>query len=327
MLRIGILSFAHIHAESYASCLKALDDVDLVGIADEDETRGKGAAKKFVTRYFKDYGSLLKEGLDGALICSENSRHKEIALAAASAKANILCEKPIATTVEDSQEMIGASEREGVRLQIAFPCRFHPAVIRAKDIIGNGELGKVLAVSGTNRGVMPGGWFTDRKLAGGGAVIDHTVHVVDLIRWMIGTEIKSVYAETDTKFHKLDVDDCGIISMDFDNGGFATLDASWSRPVKAFPTWGDVTMEITGTRGLLSLDVFSQNIDLYSNDKIKAEWVNWGSNMDVRLIRDWIDSIKEDRPPSVTGLDGLRALEVALAAYSSADKGEPVLIR
>ncbi len=326
-MRIGILSFAHMHAESYAACLRAIDDVDLVGIADEDEARGRSAAERYGTRYFRDYRDLLGEGLDGALICSENSRHKEMALAAAGAKAHILCEKPIATSIEDSKEMIEAAEREGVKLQIAFPCRFHPAVMRAREIIGDGALGKVLAVNGTNRGVMPGGWFTDRELAGGGAIIDHTVHVVDLIRWMLGTEVRSVYAEIDTRFHRLDVDDCGIISMELDNGGFATLDASWSRPVNAFPTWGDVTMEITGTRGLLSLDVFAQNIDLYNNDRVRAEWVNWGDNMDMGLVRDWVDSMRENKPPSVSGLDGLRALEVALAAYRSAESGEPVLLR
>jgi predicted dehydrogenase len=237
---------------------------------------------------------------------------------AAEAGKHILCEKPIATTLEDAHAMIAACQNNKVKLQIAFPCRFHPAVTKVRQMLEQGAIGEVLAVNCTNRGRMPGGWFVDKKLAGGGAVMDHTVHVVDLLRWMLKTEVIRVYAEIDTRFHPLKVDDCGILSLTLQNGIFATLDASWSRPVKSFPTWGDVTMEFTGTQGILTLDTFAQNLTLHTEEQGKSQWINWGDNMDLGLIKDWVETIKTEKEPSVSGEDALKALEITLAAYQSA---------
>jgi len=318
MLKVGILSFAHMHAYSYASCLQQLEGVQIAGIADQDEQRGEEAARRFDTRYFSDPSTLLKEDIQAVVVCSENAHHKQMAVEAAEAGKHILCEKPIATTLEDGQAIVAACQKNGVKLQMAFPCRFHPAVAKAKQMLEQKAIGQVLAINCTNRGRMPGGWFVDRKLAGGGAVMDHTVHVVDLLRWMFKTEVARVYAEIDTRFHPLEVDDCGILSLTLQNGIFATLDASWSRPVNSFPTWGDVTMEFTGTQGILTLNTFAQNLSLYSEKQGKVQWINWGGNMDLGLIKDWVDAVATEKAPSVSGEDGLKALEVALAAYESA---------
>ncbi len=318
MVRVGILSFAHMHAYSYASCLQQLEGVQIAGIADQDKQRGEEAARRFNTRYFSDLSALLKEDVQAVVVCSENAHHKQMVVEAAEAGKHILCEKPIATTLEDGQAMVAVCQKNGVKLQIAFPCRFHPAVAKVKQMLEQEAIGEVLAVNCTNRGRMPGGWFVDRRLAGGGAVMDHTVHVVDLLRWMLKTEIIRVYAEIDTRFHPLEVDDCGILSLSLQNGIFATLDASWSRPVNSFPTWGDVIMEFTGTQGTLSLDTFAQNLSLSSEKQGKVQWINWGGNMDLGLVKDWVEAVETEKEPSVSGEDGLKALEVALAAYSSA---------
>jgi UDP-N-acetylglucosamine 3-dehydrogenase len=182
-----------------------------------------------------------------------------------------------------------------------------------------------MAIRGTNRGKNPGGWFVDPALSGGGAVIDHTVHVVDLMRWFMGAEVREVYAEVDSLLTESKVDDCGILTMEFENGVFATLDCSWSRN-KTFPSWGDVTLEIIGTEGTLSLDVFAQKLDVYNNDKGLFH-TNWGDDMDSELVGDFVASVRERKAPSVTGEDGMRAVEVARAAYQSAETKYPVTIR
>ncbi|MBY0053015.1 Gfo/Idh/MocA family oxidoreductase [Brevibacillus agri] len=266
-MKLGIISVAHMHAYSYANAVGKLAGVQLVGVADEDEARGKAAA----------------------------------------------------------EEMIDVCREQGVILQTAFPVRFHPAVVRAKQLVEQGKIGRIMAIRGTNRGQNPGGWFVDPAQSGGGAVIDHTVHVVDLMRWFMGAEVREVYAEVDSKFSATPIDDCGILTLEFENGVFATLDCSWSRN-KTFPVWGDVTMEIIGTEGTISLDAFSQKLDVYSNDK-GLKWVNWGDDMDRQLVSDFVASVREKKAPSVTGEDGMRAVEVALAAYQSAEQKQPVVIR
>ncbi|GEB33588.1 MULTISPECIES: Gfo/Idh/MocA family protein [Brevibacillus] len=324
-MKLGIISVAHMHAYSYANAIGKLAGVQLVGVADEDEARGKEAAEKWGVPFYHDYRELLAADVDAVIITSENAKHHEHTVAAAKAGKHILCEKPLATTLAAAQEMIEICREQGVILQTAFPVRFHPAVVRAKQLVEQGKVGRIMAIRGTNRGQNPGGWFVDPAKSGGGAVIDHTVHVVDLMRWFMGVEVREVYAEVDSKFSPTPIDDCGILTMEFENGVFATLDCSWSRN-KTFPVWGDVTMEIIGTEGTISLDAFSQKLDVYSNDK-GLKWVNWGDDMDSQLVSDFVASVREKKAPSVTGEDGMRAVEVALAAYQSAESKQPVVIR
>lgn len=325
-MKIGMISFAHMHAYSYAHALKRNEGVSIVGIADENKERGEKMAAQFGTHWYADYNDLLAADIDAVVICSENARHAEISIASAKAGKHILCEKPIATSVEDAQAMIDAAKQYGVKLMIAFPCRYNATAQRIKSIVDQGDLGRIVAIKGTNRGSMPGGWFIDKSSAGGGAVMDHTVHVLDLMRWyMPGAEVKEVYAEVDTLFHDIQVDDCGLVTFEFDNGVIASLDPSWSRS-KSYPTWGDVTLEIVGTKGISRFDLFKQNLTLHSDETMKTTWEFWGADADQGLIDDFIDCIRNNRLPSITGEDGLRAMEVALAAYRSAEEKQPVFL-
>jgi len=309
MARIGMLSFAHMHAYSYAACLKQMPGVEFVGIADDDPKRGQEAADRFGTRLFASVTALLDEDLDGVIMRVPH----------------ILCEKPIATTLADARAMIEVCAAYGTRFQTAFPVRFSPPVQRLKALLDGGTLGRIHSVKATNHGQMPGGWFVERGLSGGGAVIDHTVHVIDLLRWFWDTEVVEVYAEVgyDLLHPDLGIDDAGMLSFSLATGTYGTLDTSWSRP-ESYPTWGDVKLEILGERGIARVDAFSQNLAVYSDRAGKAQWVHWGSNADLGLIRDFVDMIATGREPSITGYDGLKALEVALAAYLSSERGEPV---
>jgi len=324
-MKIAMLSFAHLHALSYAECLRQLPDAELAAIWDEDAERGQAMANRFDTRFVKDLDALLREeDIAGVIITAANADHKDLAIAAAQAGKHILCEKPIATSVADAQAMIDAAEEAGVKLMTAFPVRYNPPTRRVYERVRAGEIGPILGAKCTNHGTMPGGWFTDKEKAGGGAVIDHTVHVVDLLRWMLEDEVVEVYAEIDNLIYPdIHIDDCGLLSMRFSSGTFATLDTSWSRP-PIFPTWGDVTMELVGRDGVIFLDAFRQNVELYSQTQNRIAWVHWGTNMDLEMIRDFVRAIREDAPVPITGYDGLKAMEVALAAYRSAETGQPV---
>ncbi len=325
-VRIGIMSMAHMHAYSYAGAINRIGDAELVGIADHDPARAAESAGQFKTRAYAGYEELLGAGLDAVVIGSENVRHRELCEMAASAGKHVLCEKPLATTVEDGEAMIAACDRAGVMLMTAFPCRFSPAMSRLKATLDSGDCGAILAIRGTNRGRCPFGWFVDQALSGGGAVIDHTVHVTDLMRWITGLEVTDVYAETSNRMFGQSFDDIGFLTLGFGKGVFGTLDSSWSRP-KSFPTWGDVTMNVVCERGVLSLDMFAQNLVLYSDRTGGASWIPWGSNIDLLMLESFVHAVKSGGPVPITGLDGLRAVEVALAAYRSAERKEVVKLR
>jgi len=322
-VRIGMMSFAHMHAFSYAGCVNHIPEAALAGVADDDPDRGRKMAEHFRTKFFPSYQALLEQDVDAVIVCPENIKHKELTLMAAEAGKHVMCEKPLATTVADARAMIDACNKRNVKLMTAFPCRYSPAMVRVKEAVDGGCIGDVLAIKATNHGKMPGGWFIELDKSGGGAVIDHTVHAADLMRWLLRSEPVEVYAEISNLMFHEGYDDVGQLTITFDNGVFSTLDTSWSRP-KSHPFWGDVTLEITGTNGVISMDMFAQNIVHYSDETMRVNWLNWGSNIDYGLVKDFVTSVADDLPVSITGEDGLKAVEVALAAYRSAETGSVV---
>jgi UDP-N-acetylglucosamine 3-dehydrogenase len=325
-LRAGIVSFAHVHSPAYAGVLRDLDAADFVGITDEDTNRGAEAAEQFGVSFF-DRGASLFEEVDAVVVCSENKYHARDVIPALRSGVHVLCEKPIATTVEAARTMIQTSENSGSQLRTAFPVRYLPPVVRARELVRGGALGRVLAVNGTNHGRIPGGWFLDPELAGGGAVMDHTVHLADLLRWILDVEVESVYAEVDSFFGAEETDDAAILTLDleggsFAGGAFATIDPSWSRG-DGYPTWGDVTLRIAGTSGVLDVDPFAQPLRAFDHESGAPSWSYTGEDMNALMLADFLRGVEEGVPAGASGLDGLRALEVVLAAYRSAEDHEP----
>ncbi|MFN8377558.1 MAG: Gfo/Idh/MocA family oxidoreductase [Anaerolineae bacterium] len=328
-LRIGILSVAHLHAEAYVDNLKHSPGVELIGIADDDTERASRFAASHHVQAYGSVAELLTDQPDGVVICSENSRHAPLVRAAAEAGVHILCEKPLATTLEDAREMVDACARAGAHLMTAFPMRFSPPIRQVKDLLDAGSLGRVYGINGTNQGECPKhlrSWFVDPELAGGGAVMDHTVHLADLLRWMLKSEIIEVYAQHNHILYAEeapDVETGGLLLLTFADGTFASIDCSWSKPAY-YPTWGGLAMDWVAEKGFVRVDAFRQVMPVYTHDAGRARWAFWGSDLNQAMVDEFAASIRENRPPLITGEDGLKALEIVLAAYRSAQAGEPV---
>lgn len=325
-VKIGVMSFAHMHAHGYAASINALPNVELVSVWDDNAKRGRAMAKQYKTTFAARLNDFLALDTDGVIVCSENVKHRSMVEAAAKAGKWILCEKPLAATVPDAKAMIAACRKAGVGLGTAFPCRYAPTLMDVRQRVVRGELGELYAVACTNNGSFPGGWFANPALSGGGATMDHTVHVADVMRWLTGKEFTKVYCELGTFIRRgLKTDDVGSLHLEMEGGLQVSHIASWNR-AKSFPTWGDVTIEIIGEKGVLNVDAFGQSIDVYSDKAMKAEWAYWGGNTDLDLVGDFVKAIHERREPTVTGMDGLKAVEVTVAAYRSAKIGKAVAI-
>jgi predicted dehydrogenase len=328
-VRVGMMSFAHVHAPAYAVVLEDLEQADFVGLTDADANRGREAAERFGVRYFDDADPLF-EAVDAVVVCSENKNHARDAIPAMQAGVHVLCEKPISTTVDDARAIMAASEASGSQFRTAFPVRYLPSIVRAREIVREGSLGRILAINATNHGQIPGGWFLDPDLAGGGAVMDHTVHLADVLRWMLDAEVESVYAEVDSFFGATETDDAAILTLElqggpFAEGIFATIDPSWSRG-EGYPTWGDVTMRIAGTAGVLDVDPFARPLRTFGHKSGAPSWSYTGEDMNALMLADFLRGVARGEPSGASGLDGLRTLEVVLAAYSSAESHKPVRI-
>jgi len=174
-VRVGMISYDHIHAEfrSRALCEMA-DDVSIVAIAEENEMRGNEAVKKFGGTYYKDYRNLLdRDDVDLVFIHSANNTHKEIALRAIEAGKHLFCEKPLATTAADAKAMVDAVTGSGLRHAVGFCSRFIPEAERAREIISQGLLGKLLTTKalidslGSKRSVAQTTWLSGWPIQSG----------------------------------------------------------------------------------------------------------------------------------------------------------------
>lgn len=322
-VRVAMLGVSHVHAPSYVHCLLRSERATLVGHWDKDAA----LARTFEThgsQSWDDRAAMIADS-DALVIAGENLDHAESVELAAAAGRSVLCEKPLAASREQSARIEKAVAESGIMLMTAFPCPFSPAFQSAMAKIENGEVGKVLSLCATNHGKCPGGWFTDTTKSGGGAMIDHTVHVADLLRRLFGEEPSRVHAVTGNNMYGQSWDDTAMVTVEFASGVFATIDASWSRP-KSYRTWGDVTLKVVGEKGVIELDLFVQGLDHYSDKSGGHSSLGFGSNLDQAMVEEFLSAHAAGRAPRTTLQDGLAASGVALAAYESAKSGQPVAL-
>lgn len=327
-LRVGILSFAHVHADGYTALLQTNPEIELIGFSEPDLERGEIAARAYGARWFQTHEELLEQRPDAVIVCSENAKRLELVEMAARVGTHVLCEKPIEVSLERAVKMREVCDRARVVFMTAFPMRFDPTVKLLRERIQNGDLGRVYGVNGINHSENPVGhrtWFAQKSLAGGGAVMDHTVHLTDLYRWMFGTEVSSLHAEVANPFDpELDVDTAGLALLTLENGVFASIDCSWSRP-SVYPRWGHLKLEVFGERGSLDVDAFAQHLNVYSSRNPRAvTWQNWGSDPNAAMLESFFSAVRHDLEPPVTWQDGVEALRVALACYDSSHQGQPI---
>lgn len=328
MIRVGIMSFAHLHAEAYVQNLRANSQVQLIGFADDDAERGARFSAAFELPFFESYEALLAQQLDAVVICCENSRHRELATLAAAAGCHILCEKPLATTVEDAEAIVQMCRSAGLNLMTAFPMRFSAPLIEVKHFLEAGGLGKVYACNTTNQGECPKhlrAWFVDPVLAGGGAVSDHVVHLADVLAWYLDDPVVEVFAVANNVLYpeETQVETGGLVMLTYAGGTFATIDCSWSKP-PYYPTWGGLALDLIGEKGFVTANAFKQVMTVYQHRLQRPIYAYWGSDANQAMIDEFIASIHEKRPPRVTGEDGLRAVQIVDAAYRSIRSGQPV---
>lgn len=348
-LKVGLLSFAHPHAMAYVRALRDDPSVDLVttdtasaGAADagadagaagahgEDAARGAQFAEQMNVPYLDGVQAVLDWGPDVVVIASENVEHHDLALAAINAGAHVLCEKPLATTDADARAMVAAAQAAGVYLMTAYPVRFHDAFTDLLARVRAGQLGQIVSIHGTNNGKMPlaqRSWFTDPARSGGGALVDHVVHVADLIDEILGEVAQEVYAVTNRILRAdagRDVETGGVVSVRYPSGVIATIDCSWSVPDSA-PTWGGLTLEVHGTAGSVRIDPFANALTGFGSGGPVHTAI--GADLDARMIAEFLDAVRSGRPPRPDGSVGMRTLAVVTAAQRSAQSGLPQPVR
>ncbi len=332
-LRVGVASFAHVHASGYARLLSQRPDVDLVtsdpdGQGGDEGPRGAELAAQLAVRHVADYDELFAQDLDAVVVCTENSRHRAIVERAAAAGVHVLCEKPLATTLEDAAAMRAACEAAGIILMTAYPVRFHPGFQELRESVRRGDLGRLLAITGTNNGQAPIAsrrWFVDPVLAGGGALMDHTVHLADLLDELLDDQPVNVYAQVNRIIHGADVEveTGGLVALTYPDGVVASIDCSWSAPA-SYPGWGGLTLTVEGERGSVRLDAFAERLEVFDDMTGGLRWHPYGANLDALMLEEFLGAVRDGRMPQPDGGVGYRTLQIVRAAYASAGSGRVV---
>jgi len=324
VVRVGMLGAAHVHAPGWARQLAGHPGAEFIGVYDADPDRATTIASPLGVRAVATEAELL-DNSDAVVVSAENRAAPGLVEAAAAAGRPVMCEKPLGSNRAEGAAMLAACEVAGVGLSVAFDVRYAPAARKLRALVGSGALGNSTAIWATNHGAYPGGWFGDPARSGGGCLIDHVVHVADLLRWIWGAEFTSVRAEAATRHNPgLPVEDCGLLLATMSDGAAVSLDSSWSRHAR-MPGAVDVTMEVIAEAGHLHLDAFADHIELFRSDG-RVEYKSINAADGPCLIDEWLVAVAEDKPLPVTGLDGYRASELAWAAIESAAEHRTVTL-
>lgn len=341
-LGIAILSFAHGHAATYARQIVTFPDAQLIACWDDNQERGQTQAEKFGMAYTPHLEDILENpAVDAVIVTSETNRHADLAVAAAEAGKNILCQKPMALTLADCERMKQASERAGISFAMAFQMRHDPMNIKMKELVESGAVGRISMVRRRhcidvlfNKDFIngPAHWHleADKNM---GMFMDDAVHAADWFRWMLGNPV-SVMAEIDNTVTDVAPDDTGVAIYRYPNRAFGVLTNS------SVTLAAESTTEIYGDEG-----VIIQNYgDMPSTKtaprdgtpplKLYRKGEGWQTfdfpipqsqgDRIAGVPRPWIDSLKNGTPPPANAEDGLRSVEMVLGAYRSASEGRRI---
>jgi predicted dehydrogenase len=266
LVRVGIIGTGGIARFAHIPGYKAQTNVLIAALADVVPGRAEEAANEFgVPKAYTDYREMLaNEQLDAVSVCTPNFAHKDATIAALQAGCHVLCEKPIAMTLQEGQEMVAAARQAGKTLQVGLNSRFSPEAMTVKRFVDAGEFGQMYygeAVYLRRRGIPNWGVFTRKEMQGGGALIDIGVHVLDRTLWLMGNpKPVAVMGATYANFGKrtdlatpggmwdaerFNVDDMGVAMVRFATGATLILKASWDGHIED----SHAEVRVLGTHG------------------------------------------------------------------------------
>lgn len=337
MYRVGIVGAGVIGA-LHAEAVAALNDVELLAVMDTDRGRAEKFAEKYDATAYSELDAFLREAaVDIVSICTPSGLHRDTALAAAKAGKHLLVEKPLEVTTSRANEIREACKRARVRLGGVFQTRFHPAAQWLKRAVGEGWFGRISLVSAevkwyrSQEYYEKSGWRGTWKLDGGGALMNQSIHVVDMLLWLFGFP-KGIHAEAALRTHDgLEVEDTIVAALRFCSGVLGTIQATtgaWPGSFKA--------VEVCGELGHVRLEEnrfsrwefapsspgseISQAEATGAAGDVKSP-TDIGSGAHRAQYADFLRSLSGEVPPSVTAHDAVEAVRLVERIYDAAGIG------
>jgi len=283
-----------------------------------------------VKKMFTDYQEVAKDlEIDAVSICLSTAFHTSVSIAMLESGKHVLVEKPMAGTVNECQKMIKVAQQANRKLQVGHMWRFHPEVNLVKQVIEGGILGRIVKTKGYAIYVrsVPSGWFLKKELAVGGPLLDVGVHAIDTVRYLLGDpKPERVYAKVKTVYGNYDIDDMGIVIVEFSNGTVSIIETGQNHP---YSDGVEASTQLFGTKGYAR--VFPTEVQF----KIENHWGSFKPDihephispiMFQREVDHFIDCILNDKEPITSGEVAIEAVRIVEASYKSSKTGKVVYI-
>jgi UDP-N-acetyl-2-amino-2-deoxyglucuronate dehydrogenase len=333
---LGAGNIAKIYMEAFAH----IPEAEVVVICNRTEATGRALAERYGTAWEPDYRSVVRrDDVDAVVVATPSGVHGEQAIAAAQAGKHLLVEKPIEITLSRIDAMLDAVEKAGVVLACVFPFRFAAGVQPVREALAAGRLGRLTLADAYVKWHRPqsyydGSWRGTLALDGGGALMNQSIHTIDLLQWLAGP-VANVFGRTATLAHTMEAEDTASAVLTFANGALGVIQGATS----AWP--GDPSrIELHGDRGTIALEdgriVVWKLADAAPGEEERmlnleasggsgaADPMAIGYERHRRQIVDLIEAIRTGRPPAILGAEARRSVEIIRAIYRSAASGQPV---
>lgn len=338
----GRISYKHVEA-----ILNNNEEAELVAVCDVLEEKAIEKKNEYVSKVsedvcvnvYTDYKEMLeKENIDVVTIATESGYHPDIAVYSMDKGAHVICEKPMALSIEDADRMIECSKKNNVKLCVSHQNRFNKPIQKLRKAVDKDRFGRL--VNGTarilwNRNM---GYYKQAPWRGtwkldGGTLMNQCIHNIDLLQWMMGGEIDTVYAQCDTFLRDIQAEDFGAIVIRFKNGAIGIIEGS----ACVYPKNLEETLSVFGEKGTACIGGLAVNkIETWrfeDGEENEEENILKSQEGDpdtvygfghIPLFKDMIDAINNDTTPLISGEEGKKGMSIILAAYKSRLTGMPV---
>jgi len=321
---IGVGMMGRNHVRIYG----LMDNTRLVAVADPSPKALESIGRIYNARVYTDYLQMLdREKPDLVSIAVPTRLHREVAVAAMQRGVHVFLEKPISGDVDEGQQIIDAAQQAGVKLAVGHIERFNPAVIELKKQLDAGQLGRIFQIHARRVGPFP------PRIQDVGVVIDLATHELNLLEYLTGSHVDTVYAETESEIHATHEDLLtGILK--FKDGTIGILDINWLTPTKIRE------LSLIGEKGMFLVNYLTQDLYFYENESANGNWEGLAvmGVSEGRLIRynikrkepllaeleSFVDAILHDTPPLIGGEEALRAVLLAQKLIESGQKHEVI---
>lgn len=310
-LKWGIVGLGRFVENSFLPAMKSVRKSSVVSLCSRDLNRAKDLAQKFgVPNYFNDYDEFLKSDIDAVYVASANAFHYEQVLKAANAGKHIFCEKPLALNSSQAEEMVEAAKKNNVQFAVNYVHHFHPLVLKAKELLRDQKLGKLVSVQvNFNIDFPPDNNFRFKKeLSGGGALRDIGTHMIDLLRFF-GGEIIEIDGVVDNLIYQSEVDDFASAIVKFEKGGYGFFNVSYNAR-KAFNR-----IDILCHKGAIEIEnligrkLTAPKLSILLEGEARKSFRRRGNKM-VFVLKSIQKSFLRNEKPLVTGEDGLINMKI-----------------